>query len=135
MLVTVLWRYAGSPKEGTNRFTDVANGQWYTEAVAWAAANGVVNGVGGGRFDPEGKITREQMAAILYRYAKQPQTNGSLSSFPDASRVSGYAADAMRWTVEQMIIGGSDGKLDPQGNATRSQVAAILMRFIKNVEQ
>ena len=135
MLVTVLWRYAGSPKEGTNRFTDVANGQWYTEAVAWAAENGVVNGVGNNRFDPEGKITREQMAAILYRYAKQPQTNGSLSSFPDASRVSGYAADAMRWTVEQKIIGGSDGKLDPQGNATRSQVAAILMRFIKNVEQ
>ena len=135
MLVTVLWRYAGSPKGGTNRFTDVASGQWYTEAVAWAAANGVVNGVGNNRFDPEGKITREQMAAILYRYAKQPQTSGSLSSFPDASRVSGYATDAMRWTVEQKIIGGSDGKLDPQGNATRSQVAAILMRFIKNVAQ
>ena len=135
MLVTVLWRYAGSPKEGTNRFTDVANGQWYTEAVAWAAENGVVNGVGNNRFDPEGKITREQMAAILYRYAKQPQTNGSLSSFPDASRVSGYATDAMRWTVEQKIIGGSDGRLDPQGNATRAQVAAILMRFIQNVAQ
>ena len=135
MLVTVLWRYAGSPKEGTNRFTDVASGQWYTEAVAWAAANGVVNGVGNNRFDPEGKITREQMAAILYRYAKQPQTSGSLSSFPDASRVSGYATDAMRWTVEQKIIGGSDGRLDPQGNATRAQVAAILMRFIKNVAQ
>ena len=135
MLVTVLWRYAGSPKGGTNRFTDVASGQWYTEAVAWAAANGVVNGVGNNRFDPEGKITREQMAAILYRYAEQPQTNGSLSSFPDASRVSGYAADAMRWTVEQKIIGGSDGRLDPQGNATRAQVAAILMRFIQNVAQ
>ena len=135
MLVTVLWRYAGSPKEGTNRFTDVANGQWYTEAVAWAAENGVVNGVGNNRFDPEGKITREQMAAILYRYAKQPQTSGSLTSFPDASRVSGYATDAMRWTVEQKIIGGSDGRLDPQGNATRAQVAAILMRFIQNVAQ
>ena len=135
MLVTVLWRYAGSPREGTNRFTDVANGQWYTEAVAWAAENGVVNGVGNNRFDPEGKITREQMAAILYRYAKQPQTSGSLTSFPDASRVSGYATDAMRWTVEQKIIGGSDGRLDPQGNATRAQVAAILMRFIQNVAQ
>ena len=141
MLVTVLWRYAGSPVAGTNRFSDVPSGQWYTQAVAWAAQNGVVNGVGNGKFDPEGKITREQMAAILYRYASSVGVNtsarGDFSAFPDRGRVSGYAADALSWCVASQIIGGTqeNGRvyLDPQGNATRAQVATILMRYISNI--
>ena len=141
MLVTVLWRYAGSPTEGTNGFSDVPNGDWYTQAVAWASKNGVVNGVGNGRFDPNGKITREQIAVILFRYAKQQGIyvgkRGSFGRFADANKVNSYAVDALRWAVGVEIIGGSSegGKLllKPQGNATRAEVAAILMRFLENV--
>ncbi len=137
MLVTVLWRYAGQPIEGENIFTDVPSGQWYTSAVAWAAANGIVGGVGNNKFDPNGNITREQMAAILYRYAQKlgldTSARADLSGFPDGGKVSAYAKDAIRWAVAEGLINGSDGKLLPQGNATRAQVAAILMRFIENV--
>ena len=139
MLVTVLWRYEGQPKGYQNTFSDVnaKNGGWYIDAVAWAAANGVVNGVGNGKFDPEGKITREQMAAILFRYAQKKgidtSKRGDLSSFPDANKISGYAKEAVLWTVGEGIINGSDGKLLPQGNATRAQVATILMRYIENI--
>ena len=137
MLVTVLWRFEGEPMEGTNRFRDVPNGQWYTNAVAWAASNGVVNGVGDGKFAPEGKITREQMATILYRYAEKKgidtSKRGDLGGFPDANQVSGYAKDAVQWAVGEGIINGSDGKLLPQGSATRAQVATILMRYIENI--
>ncbi|MGM9524109.1 MAG: leucine-rich repeat protein [Faecousia sp.] len=137
MLVTVLWRFEGEPEAGENPFSDVPNGQWYTDAVAWAAANGVVNGVGNNRFDPEGKITREQMATILYRYAEKKGIDTSkraeLGAFPDAKQVSAYAKDTMQWAVAEKIINGSDGKLLPQGDATRAQVATILMRFIENI--
>lgn len=139
MLVTVLWRYEGQPKGYQNTFTDVnaKNGGWYIDAVAWAAANGVVNGVGNGRFDPEGKITREQMATILFRYAQEKgidtSKRGSLGGFSDAERVSVYAKDALQWAVGEGIINGSDGKLLPQGSATRAQVATILMRYIENI--
>ena len=141
MLVTVLWRFAGSPKEGTNTFTDVPNGKWYTDAVAWAAAKGVVGGVGNGRFDPNGNVTREQMAAILFRYADATSVNtekrGDFAAFADADKAGKWAKDALSWAVAENIIGGSkeNGKLflDPKGNATRAQVAAILMRFIENV--
>jgi len=137
MLVTVLWRYEGSPVEGKNTFTDVPNGEWYTKAVAWAAANGIVGGVGNGKFDPNGNITREQMAAILFRYADKKgfdtSKRGDLSGFPDRAKVSAYATDAIAWTVAEKIIGGSDGKLLPQGNATRAQVSTILMRFIEGI--
>ena len=141
MLVTVLWRYAGSPAEGTNGFSDVPNGDWYTQAVAWASKNGVVNGVGSGRFDPNGKITREQMAVILFRYANQQGINtgkrGDFGKFADANKVSSYAVDALQWAVAEGIVGGSSegGKLllHPQGNATRAEVATILMRFLENV--
>ncbi len=135
MLVTVLWRYAGEPQEGRNTFRDVPGGQWYTDAVAWAAKNGVVNGVGDNRFAPEGKITREQMATILFRYANQIGVNtgrrGNLNVFADYKQVSEYAITAMRWAVAEGIISGSDGCLLPNGDATRAQVATILMRFIK----
>ena len=135
MLVTVLWRYEGSPKEGANTFTDVPADRWYTDAVAWAAANGIVGGVGSGRFDPNSSITREQMAAILFRYAQgkgyDTGRRGDLTPFPDRARVSDWARDAIEWAVAEGIIGGSDGRLLPRGSATRAQVAAILMRFIE----
>ena len=137
MLVTVLWRFEGEPEAGKNTFSDVPNGQWYTDAVAWAAANGVVNGVGNNLFDPEGKITREQMATILYRYAEKKGIDtgkrAELGAFPDAKQVSAYAKDPVQWAVAEKIINGSDGKLLPQGDATRAQVATILMRFIENI--
>ena len=141
MLVTVLWRYANAPKPGANPFTDVPNGKWYTDAVAWAAENGVVNGVGDGKFEPDGSVTREQMATILYRYAQKVGIDTSkhteLSAFPDANRVSAYARAPMQWIVAEGVIGGSreNGQdwLNPQGNATRAEVATILMRFIENV--
>ena len=141
MLVTVLWRYAGMPVEGSNGFTDVAEGTWYTQAVSWAAANGIVNGVGKNRFDPDGKITREQMAAILFRYASNNGVNignrTDLGGFPDASKVSGYAKDALQWAVAEGLISGikagNTTYLRPQGNATRAQVATILMRFVEGI--
>ena len=137
MLVTVLWRYEGKPTEGKNSFTDVPNGIWYTDAVAWAAANGIVGGVGNGKFEPEGNVTREQMATILFRYAQKKgidtSKRGDLSGFPDKGDISSWAKDAVQWAVAEKIINGSDGKLLPLGNATRAQVSAILMRFIENI--
>ena len=139
MLVTVLWRYAGKPVEGSNDFTDVPAGEWYTEAIAWASHNGVVNGVGDGKFAPDEKITREQMAAILYRYSDQQKLDtaarADLSVFPDADDVSGYARDSVAWAVAEGLIKGDGDYLNPQGNATRAQVATILMRYIRNVAQ
>lgn len=135
MLVTVLWRYAGNPSEGTNGFSDVPKGVWYERAVAWASANGIVNGVGQGKFDPNGNITREQLGAILYRFAalrgRNTEARGDLSVFPDRGQVSPWAEEAMGWAVGERLINGSDGSLLPQGNATRAQVAAILMRYIE----
>lgn len=137
MLVMVLWRYAGAPEEEMSDFTDVKDDAWYAKAVAWAAENGIVGGVGNNKFDPNGNITREQMAAILFRYAQKlgldTSARADLSGFPDGGKVSAYANDAIRWAVAEGLINGSDGKLLPQGNATRAQVAAILMRFIENV--
>ena len=141
MLVTVLWRYAGQPEQGANTFVDVPAGQWYTDAVAWAAQQGVVNGVGNGKFDPDGKITREQMAVILFRYTGKQnidtEKRGSFDRFADAGKVSAYAADAMHWAVAEGLIGGSsDGGrlcLNPQGNATRAEVATILMRYMETI--
>ena len=141
MLVTVLWRYAGEPLEGENSFTDVPDGQWYTEAVAWAAENGIVTGVGNGKFDPDGRITREQLAAILFRYSNSlgidTSERDALGYFPDGEKVSSYAVDALSWAVAEGLVtgtqSGSKVYLDPQGNATRAQVATILMRFIENI--
>ena len=141
MLVTVLWRYAGQPVEGSNSFTDVSSNVWYTQAVAWAAENGIVTGIGGGRFNPDGQITREQLAVILYRYCKSIGIDTSdvadITTFPDANQVSGYAIEALSWAVKTGLVTGSatGGKvyLEPRGNATRAQVATILMRFIQNV--
>ena len=131
---TILYRLAGEPDaafKGT--FSDVAEGLWYSDAIEWAAANGVVNGVGNGRFDPDGEITREQIAAILYRCSGSPNAEGSLAAFPDYANVSEYAVDAMIWATGTGLINGiaKDGTtiLSPKANASRAQIAGIIMRF------
>ena len=142
MLVTVLYRLEGQPKPTTeNPFGDVAAGTWYTDAVIWAAENKIVNGIGGDLFDPDGSVTREQMAAILYRYSVfkgLTMAQGAFAmTYPDEAGISAYALEAMRWANAEKLINGTelDGTvyLDPQGSATRAQVAAILMRYVQNV--
>lgn len=132
-LVTVLYRHAGSPDVTglANPFADVAPQAWYENAVIWAAANGVVKGTSATTFAPEDAITREQIAAILYRYNGEVVTGDRLSSFPDADAVSGYAVEAMQWAVSRGLISGdpaSDGTLwlRPRDGATRAQIAKIL---------
>ncbi len=138
MLVTVLYRLEGEPAvTGGSSFSDVRSGSYYEKAVAWAAANGIVTGTGSTAFSPDAKVTREQLAAILYRYAqyKELATNADakLNSFTDAGSVSGYASEALDWAVSEGLINGASGKLMPKGDATRVQVAAIFHRFVKNV--
>ena len=140
MLVTVLWRCAGKPTGAKNPFSDVPAGEWYTAAVAWAAENGIVNGVGDGKFDPLGNVTREQIAVILCRYTEvcdiaDTSKRGDLRGYPDVKQVSDYAADALAWAVGEGLILGSEGKLLPQGDATRAQVATILMRYLQMIEE
>lgn len=132
-LVTILYRHAGSPDVTglANPFADVAPQAWYAKAVIWAAANGVVKGTSAATFAPEDAITREQIAAILYRYNGEAVTEDRLSSFPDADAVSGYAVEAMQWAVSRGLISGdpaSDGTLwlRPRDGATRAQIAKIL---------
>lgn len=142
MLVTVLWRYAGSPKETGEVFRDVPKEMWYTDAVAWASHHRIVGGIGGGRFDPDSPLTREQLATILFRYANacgmETANGASLNAFADSGDVSGYAREAISWAVSRQIISGMpEGSrlcLAPQGSATRAQVATILMRFIQNAK-
>lgn len=135
MLVTVLWRMEGSPRAVASSFTD-AGGSWYSSAVDWAAANGIVKGYSDKVFAPNDTITREQMAAVLYRYAAFKGVDVSaakdLSGFADSASVSAYAKDAVSWAVAEGIINGADSKLLPAGGATRAQVAAILHRYIEN---
>ena len=139
MIVTILYRLEGEPSPtGTCPFQDVASGKYYEKAITWAAENGIVSGFSADTFGPDQNITREQMAAILYRYATYKKydvsTAGDLSKFPDADKVSSYAVDAVKWANAAGLINGSnDGKLYPAGNATRAQVAAILTRFCKNI--
>ncbi len=135
MLATVLYRLAKEPETGANRsFSDVAEGQYYTEAVAWAAEQGIVSGYGGGKFGRGDLVTREQLAVMLWRYAGSPAGAGNLDSFTDTADVDTWAMDALRWAVEQKIVnGGSDGALDPRGNATRAEVAAMLMRYCETL--
>ena len=138
MIVTILHRLEGSPAAGTADFPDVAPAQYYAEPIAWASANGLVTGYDTGRFGPEDPITRQQLAAILYRYAGSrgydTAVRGSIDGFSDAAAVNGYAVDPLRWAVGAGLISGmGDGTLSPAGSATRAQVAAILMRFCENV--
>lgn len=138
MIVTILHRLENQPASGSSTFTDVPAGQWYTNAVAWAAANGIVDGYGDGRFGPNDTITREQMAAILYRYAQfkgyDVSNTGNLSGYTDAAQVSEWARTAMGWANAQgLITGNTATTLNPTGSATRAEVATILMRFVENV--
>ena len=141
MLVTILYRMEGEPEyenTGTIRFTDVNDDAWYAKGVYWAAENGIVKGVGDGRYLPEGPVTREQMAAIFHRYAGYKgydvTAQGDLSAFTDAASVGDWAREALIWAVDKGLINGmGDGTVNPRGTATRAQTAAILMRFCETV--
>ena len=138
MLVTVLYRLEGEPAvSGRSGFSDVTFNSYYEDAVTWAADNGIVNGTSTTMFSPNANVTREQMAAILYRYAQYKKYNTAASSglngFTDHASVSGYATASLEWAVAEKLVNGSAGKLMPTGNATRAQVAAILHRFVENV--
>ena len=139
MLVTVLYRLEGKPEvKRSNTLTDVKSSEWYTDAVSWASANGIVTGYGSGSFGTNDSVTREQLAAILYRYAKYKGYNISktakLSAYADSTSVSDWAADAMSWAnAEGLITGVTETTLAPAGSATRAQVATILMRFVEGI--
>lgn len=130
MLATVLYRLAGSPAvTGTDAFADTADGAWYADAVLWASQNGVISGYGGGRFGTEDPVTREQLATILWRCSGTPAAEAG-ENFADESAISTWAAAAVRWAGNSGYIHGVDGgRFDPAGQATRAQVAAILMRY------
>ena len=137
MIVTILYRMDGSPSvSGSSDFTDVAAGKWFAKAVAWAAANGIVNGYGDSLFGPNDPVTREQLAAILYRYAVYGGMTAvtleeNLGSFADTAQLSAYAIQAMNWAVGQGLINGSGSNLVPKAQATRAQVAAIIHRYLE----
>lgn len=138
MLVTVLYRLEGEPAvTGRSGFSDVTIGSYYEAAVTWAADNGIVNGTSAVTFSPSENVTREQMAAILCRYAQYKQygtsASASLSAFSDAAAVSTYAKAPLSWAVAEKLVNGTDGKLLPRASATRAQVAAILHRFVENI--
>lgn len=135
MLVTALWREAGSPVVNyAMDFDDVDEDQWYTEAVRWAASEGIVAGTGKG-FSPDAALTRESLAAILFRYAGGQADGGSLDSYADGAGVSAWAREAMNWAVAQgLITGKSGGRLDPGGTASRAEVSAILMRYVQSAQ-
>lgn len=137
MLVTILHRLEGAPAAGEARFTDVAPDQWYAGAVAWAAANGIAGGYSDGRFGPDDTITREQLAAVLYRYAGckgyDSTPAADLSGYSDGAQVSSYALEAMGWAVTKGLINGTgNGRLSPRNDADRAEVAAVLMRLCKD---
>ena len=138
MLATVLYRMDGSPvPTKAHGFSDVPSGAYYERAVAWAAENGIVSGIGGRRFGSESHITRQDLTVMLYRYSNfkgyDISAASSLTSFSDSNRVAGYARQAMQWAVGAGILHGDSGRLMPAGNATRAQVAVMLMNFAQNV--
>ena len=138
MAAQILHRAAGEPVSAANAFDDVAADQWYAAAVNWAAEAGIVSGYGDGRFGPDDNVTREQLAVILYNFAKRQNMDvaagGGLSAFADAASVSDWAEEAMIWAVGKGLISGKEGSiLDPAGSATRAEVATILMRFCEIV--
>ncbi len=134
MIASILWRMEGEPEaKATQPFSDVADGRWYTRAVAWAAEAGVIKGYGEGQFRPNNPITREQLASLLWRYAGSPPASDLPLNFTDAGEASGYARDALRWAVERGILTGKGGGvLDPRGKASRAEVAQMLTRFCLN---
>ena len=140
MMATILWRMEGSPApKGKNSFTDVESGKWYADAITWAAENGIFAGYGKDKFGPDDPITREQLAAIFYRYADYKgydlTVKGNLDKFKDADKITDYAKTAMQWAVGSGLVNGKSGNLlDPQGMATRAEIAAMLHRFIEKYE-
>jgi len=131
MLATVLYRLAGEPTVGASGFTDVNSGKYYTDAIAWAAQSGIVTGIGSNLFAPDREITREQLAAMLYRFAGSPGGSGTLDRFDDGSQVSEYARQASAWAIEQGITQGrTNTTIVPKANATRAEVATMLQRYI-----
>lgn len=135
MLVQVLYRMQGSPEAGGSTFTDVADSAWYAKAVAWASENGIVNG-SNGRFDPNGLLTREQLAAILWRYAQYEGRdvsvgeNTNILSYDDAQDISSYAVPSIQWACGAGLLEGSSGKLMPKSTTTRAQAATVLVRYL-----
>ena len=140
MMATILWRMEGSPvPKGKNSFTDVEAGKWYADAITWTAENGIFAGYGKDKFGPDDPITREQLAAIFYRYADYKgydlTVKGNLDTFKDADKITDYAKTAMQWAVGSGLMKGKSGNLlDPQGTATRAEIAAMLHRFIEKYE-
>ena len=140
MIATILWRMEGSPApKGKNSFTDVDAGKWYADATTWTAENGIFAGYGKDKFGPDDPITREQLAAIFYRYADYKgydlAVKGNLDKFKDADKITDYAKTAMQWAVGSGLVKGKSGNLlDPQGTATRAEIAAMLHRFIEKYE-
>ena len=140
MMATILWRMEGSPApKGKNSFTDVVAGKWYADAITWTAENGIFAGYGKDKFGPDDPITREQLAAIFYRYADYKgydlTVKGNLDKFKDADKITDYAKTAMQWAVGSGLVKGKSGNLlDPQGTATRAEIAAMLHRFIEKYE-
>ena len=140
MMATILWRMEGSPApKGKNSFTDVEAGKWYADAITWTAENSIFAGYGKDKFGPDDSITREQLAAIFYRYAGYKgydlTVKGNLDKFKDADKVTDYAKMAMQWAVSSGLVKGKSGNLlDPQGTATRAEIAAMLHRFIEKYE-
>ena len=140
MMATILWRMEGSPApKGKNSFTDVEAGKWYADAITWTAENGIFAGYGKDKFGPDDPITREQLAAIFYRYADYKgydlTVKGNLDKFKDADKITDYAKTAMQWAVGSGFVKGKSGNLlDPQGTATRAEIAAMLHRFIEKYE-
>ena len=142
MIVTILWRQAGTPVVNyAMNFDDVSQGQWYSEAIRWAASEGIAGGYGDGSFGTNDPITREQFAAMLYRYAQKQGYDVSVGeetnilSYADAQEISEYAIPAMQWACGAGVIQGDGNALNPQGYAARSEAAAMLMRFCKNMEK
>ena len=140
MMETILWRMEGSPvPKGKNSFTDVEAGKWYADAITWTAENGIFAGYSKDKFGPDDPITREQLAAIFYRYADYKgydlTVKGDLDKFKDADKITDYAKTAMQWAVGSGLVKGKSGNLlDPQGTATRAEIAAMLHRFIEKYE-
>ena len=140
MMATILWRMEGSPApKGKNSFTDVEAGKWYADAITWTAENSIFAGYGKDKFGPDDPITREQLAAIFYRYTDYKgydlTVKGNLDKFKDADKITDYAKTAMQWAVGSGLVKGKSGNLlDPQGTATRAEIAAMLHRFIEKYE-
>ena len=140
MLVTVLYRLAGEPDVSglENPFSDVPEGRWFTNAVIWAANEGIVKGVGGTTFNPKGVLTREQAATMLYRYAEAKgydvTARADLSGYADAEKLGASAREAMSWAVAVGLVNGrSAATLAPKAGTNRAELAALLFRFAENV--